>query len=235
MAVRSKWVESFNNAVEGLIFVFKSQRSMKVHFIFCLLILIGSLFLHISFSDFLFLAFAMTFVLVAEMFNTAFELVMDMMSESYHPLIRVAKDASAGAVLIATLNAVIVGYLVVAKYLSQPIFYGLNRVLESPWHITLVAILTVLILSIGIKVFLGRGTPFYGGMPSAHSAIAFSIWAIVTILSRDPLVMTLTLIVALMIAQGRVASGIHRFREVLMGAILGVLVSLLVFQLVRHV
>ena len=230
----SKWVESFNKAVEGLLYVFKTQRNMKIHFMFIVLILALCLFLEVSLVDFLFLAFAVTFVLMAEMFNSALELMMDMISESYHPLVRVAKDVSAGAVLIGTLNALIVGYLVLAKYFSQPIFSGLARVLESPWYVTLISILAVLVLSVGIKVFLGRGTPFYGGMPSAHSAVAFSVWAIVTILTRDALVMVLTFIVAAMVAQGRLASGAHRLREVFFGAVLGVLLAVMVFQFVYH-
>ncbi|MBI1883935.1 MAG: diacylglycerol kinase [Chlamydiae bacterium] len=230
----SKWVQSLNNAAEGLIFVFKSQRNMKVHFIFCLVVLLGSMFLKIHFHDFLFLAFAMTFVLVTEMVNTSLELMMDMISESYHPLIRVAKDVSAGAVLIATLNALIVAYLMMAKYLRRPFFYGLGRVLQTPWYITLIVLLLVLVVAIGIKIFIGKGTPFHGGMPSAHAAIAFSIWTVVTVLSRDPLIMTLTFLTALMVAQGRLASGAHRFREVFMGAALGILISLLVFQYIHH-
>jgi diacylglycerol kinase (ATP) len=69
-------------------------------------------------------------------------------------------------------------------------------------------------------------------MPSAHSALAFSIWTIVTILTKNALVMTLTFVVALMVAQGRIASGAHNFREVLFGALLGVLLSFLIFQFV---
>jgi diacylglycerol kinase (ATP) len=228
----TKWVQSFNNAIEGLIFVFKSQRSMKVHFIFTFLIVTVCVILKVDFVDFLFLVFAMSFVLITEMLNTALEMIMDMISESYHPLVRIAKDVSAGAVLIATITAIIVGYLILSKYLTDPVFIGLSHLLKSPWYITLIAILAVLIISIGIKIFLGRGTPFYGGMPSAHSALAFSIWTIVTILTKNALVMTLTFVIAFMAAQGRVASGAHTFREVLFGAVLGVLLSLLVFQFV---
>lgn len=231
----NKWVDSFNNAVEGLIFVFKSQRNMKIHFIVAFVILMVSVLVKVNFMDFIFLVFAMSFVLISEMFNSALEMMMDMISETYHPLVRIAKDVSAGAVLISTITAVIVGYLVLAKYLSQPIFDGLGRVLESPWYITLIAVLTVLIIAIGIKIFLGKGTPFYGGMPSAHSAIAFSIWTIVTIISRNALVMMLTFFIALMVAQGRLAIGAHLFREVFLGALLGILISLLFFQWVYTV
>jgi diacylglycerol kinase (ATP) len=228
--MKSKWVQSFNNAIDGLIFVFKTQRSMKVHILFTLFVLLISVVLNVAFVDFLFLTFAMSLVLITEMINTALEMIMDMISESYHPLVRVSKDVSAGAVLISTLTALIVGYLIFAKYLSRPLFLGLGRVLESPWYITLIAILLVLVISISVKIFLGKGTPFQGGMPSAHSAIAFSIWTIVSGVSRSTLVMALTFLVAVMVAQSRVANGIHSIREVTMGAILGILVSILILQ-----
>lgn len=208
---------------------------MKIHFIFALVILAMSVILQVGFEDFIFMVFAISFVLIAEMINTALELMMDMISESYHPLVRIAKDVSAGAVLIATITAMIVGYLILAKYLSQPLAFGLTRVLASPWYITLIAILAVISISIGIKLFLGRGTPFYGGMPSVHSAIAFSICTVVTILSRNTIIMSLTFVAAIMVAQGRITSGVHSLKEVFWGALLGVLMTLFVFQFFHHV
>lgn len=229
---RHPWIQSLNNAVEGLLYVFRSQRNMQVHFLIAILLLILSIFLKVNFSDFLFLTFAVTFVLVSEMFNTALEMMMDMISESYHPLVRLAKDISAGAVLIATGCSVIVGYLVLAKYLSHPFAIGITHILASPWYVTLIALLSVFILAISIKIFIGRGTPFYGGMPSVHSAVAFAIATIVTILSRSTLIMVLTFFVAIMVAQSRMEVGAHRFREVVFGAFLGILLSLFIFQFI---
>ncbi len=226
------WVQSLNHAIQGLIHVFKHQRNMKVHFIFAILLLILSVFLKVNFPDFLFLLFAVVTVLISEMFNSALEMMMDVMSESYHPLVRLAKDVSAGAVLISTGSAVIVGYLVLSKYLSHPFAIGITHILASPWYVTLIALLGVFMIAITVKIFIGKGTPFYGGMPSVHSAVAFSIATIVTILSRSTLIMVLTFFMAIMVGQSRMEVGAHRFREVLFGAFLGILFSLFIFQFV---
>lgn len=226
----TKLITSFNNAIEGLLYVFRTERNMKIHFIFAFLVLLISIFFRITVSDFLFLSFAITFVLMAEMFNTALEYMIDIISETYHPLVRLAKDISAGAVLIATINAIMIGYLLFAKYISQPIIFGFNLILESPWSVSFICILTVMIFAIAIKIFLHAGTPFYGGMPSVHTAVAFSIWTIIVILSQNSLIMALTLVVACMVAQSRISSGAHRSIEVVLGAILGVLISIFFFQ-----
>ncbi|MDP3981920.1 MAG: diacylglycerol kinase [Chlamydiota bacterium] len=230
----TKLISSFNNAIEGLLYVFRTERNMKIHFTFAILVLLISVMFKISVVDFLFLSFAITFVLMAEMFNTALEYMIDIISESYHPLVRLAKDISAGAVLIATINAIVTGYLLFAKYLSQPIVFGLNLIFESPWLVTFICILTVMVLAIGIKIFLHAGTPFYGGMPSVHTAIAFAIWAIVSILTQHPLVMALTLLIAIMVAQSRISTGAHNIQEVLFGALLGLLISIFFFQVIRR-
>ena len=230
----TKLITSFNNAIEGLLYVFRTERNMKIHFIFAILVLLISVMFKISVVDFLFLSFAITFVLMAEMFNTALEYMIDIISEAYHPLVRLAKDISAGAVLIATINALVTGYLLFAKYLSQPLVFGLNLILESPWFITFVCILTVMVLAIGIKIFLHAGTPFYGGMPSVHTAVAFAIWAIVAILTQHPLVMALTLLIACMVAQSRISSGAHSVLEVFFGALLGLLILIIFFQIIHR-
>jgi diacylglycerol kinase (ATP) len=71
-------------------------------------------------------------------------------------------------------------------------------------------------------------------MPSVHTAVAFSIWAIVAILTQHPLVMALTLLVACMVGQSRISSGAHNFLEVFFGALLGILVSIFFFQIIRR-
>jgi diacylglycerol kinase (ATP) len=70
-------------------------------------------------------------------------------------------------------------------------------------------------------------------MPSGHSAVAFSVATAVTFLSGSFLIIMLTLLLAIMVAQSRLVFRIHTVREVLVGAALGVLFTVLVFQLLR--
>ena len=82
-----------------------------------------------------------------------------------------------------------------------------------------------------LKTLTQKGTPLKGGMPSGHSALAFSIATIITFVTKGLLVSCLSYLLALLIAQSRVEGKIHTFLETLAGAVLGILVTILVFQL----
>ncbi|MCX6358091.1 MAG: diacylglycerol kinase [Candidatus Aureabacteria bacterium] len=180
---RHKLVESFNCAIEGIIYVLKTQRNMRVHFVAAIIIIIVAVALDLSRFEFLFIAFAIFFVLFAEMVNTAAELTIDLISDTYHPLARMVKDIGAGAVLLASVNAVIIGYLVCARRLEGRVLAGADALKGLTLHVTLLALLVVLVSAVAVKLLAGRGTPMRGGMPSVHSAVAFAAATIVTLLA----------------------------------------------------
>jgi len=223
--------QGFNNAIEGIIYVLKTQKNMKFHFAVALLVLIFSILVGLEAHDYLFLCAAIGLVLFAEMMNTAIEITVDMISSEYHPLARIAKDVSAGAVFIAALFAIVVGYLILSPHLVLPIKFGIAKIKTSTWHLSFIALMLVITVTVVTKVFLHKGTPLHGGMPSGHAAIAFSIWTISALLSESPLVVILVFILAATVAMGRYFQKIHSFTEILIGAILGVLATVFVFQL----
>ncbi len=94
----------------------------------------------------------------------------------------------------------------------------------------IIALIIVLILVIITKTFFGRGLPLRGGMPSGHAAVAFSIWLAVTFLSESFVSSFLVLILAIFVAQSRVSVGIHRPWEVILGALIGVTMTFLLFR-----
>jgi diacylglycerol kinase (ATP) len=96
--------------------------------------------------------------------------------------------------------------------------------------IAVVALLVVLILVVIAKSFFGRGEPLRGGLPSGHAAVAFSMWVSVTLISESFMPSLLVLVMAVLIAQSRVYVGIHRPIEVVLGALLGVTVTFLLFK-----
>ena len=79
-----------------------------------------------------------------------------------------------------------------------------------------------------------RGSPLRGGWPSGHAAVAFAAWMAVTLVLGDTehrfLVSSLTLIMALLVAQTRIEAGVHSALEVASGGILSALVTLVIFQ-----
>jgi diacylglycerol kinase (ATP) len=173
---------------------------------------------------------AIVLVLVTEMMNTAIEVTIDMISETYHPLAKVAKDIAAGVVLIASIGALTLAYLILYPALKDTIVKGLWQIKKTQDDVVaFVALMVVVILVVIIKAFLGKGEPLRGGMPSGHAAVSFSIWAAAVYLTHSLPVTVLTFVLALMVSWSRWSSGIHRPQEVLAGALLGAGVTLLFF------
>ena len=145
-----------------------------------------------------------------------------------------AAAVAAGAVLIASVNAVAVGYIVFARRLSDPSSRLIDRVRNAPIDLTLIALVVTILIVIGTKALTGRGTPLRGGLPSGHAALAFSGWMAATYVLGDTrhrfLVSTLTFIMALLVAQTRVESGVHSTLEVAYGGLIGAIVTLVLFQ-----
>ena len=225
-------VDSFNAAIEGIIYTIKTQRNMRLHFLSAILIILISIFLQLEKIELLVVCTAVTLVLICEMFNTAIEKIIDLITPDFHPLARIIKDVAAGCVLISAIFAVIVGYLVFSKYvISFELEQTLLRVQYSPWHATFASLLLVIFLVLMGKSLSKKGTPLRGGMPSGHSAIAFSIWTIIVLVTRNPLVGLLAFVVALLVAQSRVRQEIHSGWEVIVGGLLGIMSTLLCFQI----
>ena len=228
-------LQSFNFAFEGIIHVLRTQRNMRIHFMIAAGVLIGALIVGVSRLELVILLMAISFVLIAEMINSALEAGIDVATTSFDPLAKLAKDIAAGAVLIATINALAVGYLVFVDRIKDPSSRAIDRLRDAPTEITLVALVLTVILVIGAKAYTRRGRPLRGGLPSGHSAIAFAGWMAATYILGDSthwfLISTLTFIMALLVAQTRIEAGIHSFVEVLSGGVLGALVTLVLFQL----
>ncbi len=228
-------LQSFNFALEGIIHVLRTQRNLRIHFVIAALVLVAALVVGVSRLELVALLMAISFVLITEMINSALEAEIDVATTSFDPLAKLAKDIAAGAVLIATINAVAVGYLVFVDRIKDPSSRALDRIRDAPTEITLIALVLTVILVVATKALTGRGTPLRGGLPSGHAALAFAGWMAATLVLKDSshrfLISSLTLIMALLVAQTRVESGVHSALEVLYGGLLGALVTLVLFQI----
>lgn len=225
------WLESLNCAIEGILYVAKTQRHMRYHFITAVAVLLLSLFLDISWVEFSILAFCIILVLFAEVINTAIEVTIDLISEEFHPLARIAKDVAAGAVLIAVVGSLTIGYVILSRHIFPPAAGVIREVRRSRADLTVVSLLLVIIAVVIAKTRFGKGTPLHGGMPSGHSAIAFSVWTAVTLITMDPMIATVAFALAAMVSHSRMLMGIHTLWEVIAGALLGTFITVLIFQI----
>jgi diacylglycerol kinase (ATP) len=227
-------IDSFNYAFEGIIHVLRTQRNLRIHFVVAFAVLIAALIVNVSKIELIALLLSITFVLMAEMLNSAIEGAIDATTTSFDPNAKLAKDVAAGAVLIASVNAVAVGYLVFAGKAADRSSKILERLRDAPAELTLVAFVLTVFVVIATKAYTGRGTPLRGGLPSGHAALAFAGWMAATyIVVGDKhrfVISSVTFIMALLVAQTRVESGVHSTIEVFYGGLLGALVTLVCFQ-----
>ncbi len=110
--------KSFVYAFEGLIWFFKREHNAWIHGFAAILVLLLSFLFKISRLDFVAILFAIAMVLMAEMFNTAIEKIMDHLSPALHPDVKIIKDVASAAVLIAAIAAAIVGLIIFIPKLS---------------------------------------------------------------------------------------------------------------------
>jgi len=113
----AKFIAGFGYAFNGLWYAIRTQRNVRVHVLIALLAIVLGIVLRISAVEFALIFVAITAVFIAEMFNTVFELCVDLASPEYHPLAKIAKDVAAGAVLLNAMLSVIIGLFVFGPHL----------------------------------------------------------------------------------------------------------------------
>jgi diacylglycerol kinase (ATP) len=222
----SNWVESVNCAIDGLLWATSTQRHMRSHCLAAVAVLLTAVLLRVSALEFILVLFAVTLVLFAELINTAMEVLVDLVSPEYHPLAKRAKDVAAWAVLAASLGAAIMGFFVLVRHVVPPLGTSLDQLGQPPGELSVVSALVVTILVVLLKARFGRGTPLHGGMPSGHAAVTFSIATSLVLAGIGTVLSVLAVLMAAMVSQSRLLMGIHSLREVLIGAVLGVGVTL---------
>jgi len=227
-----KIIQSFNYAVEGVIHCLKTQTNMRIHFAVAITVLVLSLFFDFSRLELALLFFTIALVIIAEMINTSIETVVDLYTNAVHPLAKIAKDVAAGAVLIAALNAIVVGYLLFFSRIDSLTTLIFQRIRETPLHVTFICIILIVILSIVGKALIGKQqvSLLQGGVVSGHTAVAFSLAMAASFIAQNALIMTLCFLLALLVAESRIEGNFHSVFETLMGALLGIFFTLLIFQ-----
>jgi len=114
------WLESFGHALDGIRKTFKSERNFRIQIFLGILAVIACIIFRVETWHFVMVAFAIFFVLVTELINTAIETLTDLSCKGkIHPLAKTSKDAAAGAVLLASVFALVVGVVVAISVVSR--------------------------------------------------------------------------------------------------------------------
>jgi diacylglycerol kinase len=115
-------LDSFHYAFAGLEYALRTQRNTRIHLAVAVLVVALGLWLGLTYTQWAVLALTIGLVLVAEMLNTLAETIVDLISPGYHPLAKVIKDVTAGAVLLTAIFSVVVGLLVLGPPLWERLF-----------------------------------------------------------------------------------------------------------------
>lgn len=107
---------SFKYAIDGISTALKEEPNIQIHFLIGLLVILAGFFFNISKTDWLFIIVFTGLVIALEMTNTAIEAVVDSFTDQEHPAAKLAKDISAGAVLVVSITSAIAGIIIFLPY-----------------------------------------------------------------------------------------------------------------------
>ncbi|ADO83127.1 diacylglycerol kinase [Ilyobacter polytropus] len=213
--------ESFNFAIEGVVEAIKTEKHMRFHVWATFMVIILSFMYGVTKYELIILTITISLVWITELINTAVENSIDIVCKSYHPLAKNAKDMAAGAVLVAAVNSLIVGYVIFDEKLDIIFRQTFEFLRSSHKHVFSIILTVVAVAVIWMKSCYKKGTPLKGGMVSGHSALAASIWVNVVFITENIKVFFLSFFLVLMVMQSRIEGKIHTPLETLYGALLG--------------
>jgi diacylglycerol kinase (ATP) len=221
---------SFNYAIEGIVYALRTQRNMRLHVVAAAVVLSAAVLLDVTRLEMVALLFAIGFVLFTELVNTAVESTVDLAVDRFDPRAKVAKDVAAGGVLISSLVAVAVGYVIFFDRARDIAAEGFDLAQRSPVHLTVISLGLTALAVLALKAYRREGTFLRGGWPSGHAALATGAATAVGYATMSSSAAVLALFIAALVAQSRVESGTHTIPQVVSGALVGFLITTIVFQ-----
>lgn len=225
MKIKKSLKNSFKNAYKGLVRAIFKQSHMFYLMIIIILVILLFLHLRISYIEWLILFVALTLPIIAELINTAFEVIVDHLSPHYNPSVKLAKDIAAGAVLASLATTTLVTGTIFLHRIFRP-----GPQLSPIEHqlIKLVSGLFILFASLGILKVLGNRGKKMEGMIDEKTALAFFLAISLFFLTNNMSVLVLmsSLAFCLLILQTKDP---NQLKEASWGSLLGVLISLFLF------
>lgn len=228
-----KTIKSFNHAIAGFIHAIRTQKNMQIHLIVAFFVLSFSLLFNLSRIELALVILAISLVVFAELINTAVEIVIDILTQDYSFKARIAKNISAAAVVVAAGNAIFIAYLVFfnkAKELSLNLIFDIRH---EPLHLVFINLSLIFIFVITLKSVFTSGTPLKGGIVSGHTALAASSVLVIWFLTENLIALSLAFILAFLTAQSRLEAGTHSLKEIILGALVGIIISFIIFYVFR--
>ena len=228
----SSFLESWKNAVKGIIYGTTTQSNVKKQLVIIAVFLIVSLFFELSKVEFICLVFACVLIIFAEMVNTAIETVVDLYIDIYHPKAKIAKDVAAGAVVITALNALVIAYFIFFDKIGEKGISVIKAIINTPSYLAFVAITLVTIVIVAMKAANFKDVIHKKQfIVSGQAMLAFAAVTAIWINTENIVVVALAMIMALIISINRIDTKQRTKLEVILGAVMGFLITVLVYGL----
>jgi len=230
------FIDSWVNAFNGIIYATTTQTHIKKQLAIAVVVMLLSLFFNLSRAEFLCLMFTIVLIIVAEMVNTAIETVVDLYTDLYHPKAKIAKDVGAGAVVITAINALIVAYFLFFDKISDIGLNFLRNIANSPVHMAFIGIFVTAIVLVYLKA--ASTTNKYkllknGFAPSGQAGLAFAANSIIWLSTENIVVLTLSLVMAILVCATRAESKQKTIKEIIAGALIGIAVVALLYGIFK--
>lgn len=228
------FIEAWENAFNGIIYAVTTQGNIKKQLLIAVFVMIISLFFNLNTAEFLCLMFTVILILIAEMINTAIETVVDLYTDLYHPKAKIAKDVGAGAVVIAAINALIVAYFLFFDKIADIGLNFIRNIAESPVHLAFLGVFITIIFIVALKAASVTDKHKWikkGFTVSGQAGIAFAANTMIWISTDNIVILTLSLVMAILVAESRIETKKRSLKEVIAGGIAGTAIVLLIYGL----
>lgn len=225
--------QALKNASAGILTASQTERNIRIQFILIIFALILGAIFKLTETEFVLVVISIFFVIFAEMINTAIEAVVDLYVDVFHSKAKVAKDVAAGAVVIASLNSIIVAYFVFFQKIAT---FGLKTLVKfssqnpTVFFISLMifAIITVIaIKTISSKILKDKFIP--SGQMIVGSAIFMAIWS----QTQNKIIITSALILLMLLALNRIGKSKRSVLETTVGAMIGIALAIAVYVIFK--
>lgn len=218
-----QWIESFQYALEGIVYALTTQRNMRIHFTVAFSVMLLSLWLGVNRWEALLLFVAIALVIVTELFNTAVEALVDIATEQYHPLAKIAKDVAAGAVFLTAGLSIAIGITVFIPYVLALVDGTLVEEFSNP-NVGVVFVLGMVLFG---TIFLKAMAHYYRwrSTPSLTTSLAVSIVLLVWSMTWHLIVALLVTILCLLFVGSRLRIQ-PEWPPILWGSLIGGLLTL---------
>ena len=226
------FADAWKNAFNGIIYATTTQSNIKKQLIIAVIVVVISLFFNLSRAEFLCFLFTIILIIFAEMVNTAIETVVDLYVDVYHPKAKIAKDVAAGGVVITTINAIIVAYFLFFDKISDIGLNFIENVTNSPTHLafSIIIITVIAVLALIAYAKTNKHKKFNEKfVPSGHTTIAFAANTIIWLLTNNIVILMLSLVMAILIAESRAAAKEHKLSEIIFSGCFGTIMVLILY------